>query len=139
MRISRWTPEARSLLCICRASFLMTFATGGAPHASSWHTPLFLPGKWHGCRSLGGIQLCALCAKSLQSCLTLYDPKDFSPPASSVHGILQAGKLEWVAMPSSRGSFQPLSLMSPALEGGFFTNSAAWEYISWGHKELDTT
>ena len=30
------TPEARSRLCVCRASFLMTFATGGVPHASSW-------------------------------------------------------------------------------------------------------
>ena len=32
------------------------------------------------------------------------DPMDCSPPGSSVHGILQAGILEWVAMPSSRGS-----------------------------------
>ena len=39
-----------------------------------------------------------------QSCLTLCDPKDYSPPGSSVHGILQARILEWVAMPSSRGS-----------------------------------
>ena len=31
-------------------------------------------------------------------------PMDYSPPASSVHGILQAGILEWVAMPVSRGS-----------------------------------
>ena len=37
-----------------------------------------------------------------QSCLTLCDPMDYSPPGSSVHGILQAGILEWVAMPSSR-------------------------------------
>ena len=43
-------------------------------------------------------------AKLLQSCLTLYDPLDCSPPGSSVHGILQARTLEWVAMPSSRGS-----------------------------------
>ena len=35
MRISRGTPEARSRLCICRASFLMTFATGGAPAPGS--------------------------------------------------------------------------------------------------------
>ena len=46
-------------------------------------------------------------AKSLQSHPTLSDPKDCSPPGSSVHGILQARILEWVAMPSSRGSFQP--------------------------------
>ena len=34
-----------------------------------------------------------------QSCLTLWDPKDCSPPGSSVHGTLQARMLEWVAMP----------------------------------------
>ena len=43
--------------------------------------------------------------KSLQSCLTLHDPMDCSPPGSSVHGILQARILKWVAMPSSRGLF----------------------------------
>ena len=43
-------------------------------------------------------------AKSLQSCLTLWDPMDYSLPGSSVHGILQTRMLEWVAMPSSRES-----------------------------------
>ena len=33
-----------------------------------------------------------------QSCLTLCDPMDYSPPGSSVHGILQARILEWVAI-----------------------------------------
>ena len=42
-----------------------------------------------------------------QSCLTTSDPMDCSPPGSSVHGILQAGILEWVAIPFSRGSSQP--------------------------------
>ena len=42
--------------------------------------------------------------KSLQSCLTLCHPMDCSPPGSSVHGILQARILEWVAIPPSRGS-----------------------------------
>ena len=41
------------------------------------------------------------------SCLTLCDPMDCSLPGSSVHGIFQAGTLEWVAMPFSRGSSQP--------------------------------
>ena len=45
-------------------------------------------------------------AGSLQSCPTLCDPVDSSLPASSVHGILQA-ILEWVSMPSSRGSSWP--------------------------------
>ena len=46
------------------------------------------------------------CAKSLQSGPTLCDPMDCTPPGSSVHGILQARILEWVAMPSFRGSSQ---------------------------------
>ena len=46
-------------------------------------------------------------AKSLQSCSTLCDPLDCSLPGSSVHGIFQAGILEWITMPSSRGSFCP--------------------------------
>ena len=37
-------------------------------------------------------------AKSLQSCLTLCDPIDGSPPGSAVPGILQARTLEWVAI-----------------------------------------
>ena len=37
-------------------------------------------------------------AKSLQSCPTLCDPIDGSPPGSTVHGILQARTLEWVAI-----------------------------------------
>ena len=45
-----------------------------------------------------------MCAVLLWSCLTLYNPKDCSPPGSSIHGISQARILEWVATPSSRGS-----------------------------------
>ena len=40
-----------------------------------------------------------------QSYLILCDPIDYSPPASSVHGILQKRIWAWVAMPFSRGSF----------------------------------
>ena len=39
-----------------------------------------------------------------QSHLILYDTRDWSPPGSSAHGILQARILEWVAMPFSKGS-----------------------------------
>ena len=52
-----------------------------------------------------GHQAC-VCAKLLQSCLTLCDPMDCNSPSSSVHGILQARILEWAAMLSSRVSFQ---------------------------------
>ena len=45
--------------------------------------------------------------KLLQSSPTLWDPMDCSLPGFSVHGILQARVLEWIAIPSSRGSSQP--------------------------------
>ena len=45
-------------------------------------------------------------AKLFQLCPTLCNPMDYSPPGSSVQGILQAGILEWVTMYSSRGSSQ---------------------------------
>ena len=71
-------------------------------------------------------------AKSLQLCLTLCDPMDYSPPGSSVHGILQARILEREAIPFSRGSSRPRdqiqSLMSPALAGRFF--STTWDSLS---------
>ena len=41
-----------------------------------------------------------------QLCWTLGDPVDYSPPVTSVHGILQARILEWVDIPFSRGSSQ---------------------------------
>ena len=63
-------------------------------------------------------------AQSLQSCLTVCDPVDYSPPGSSVRGIFQARIPEWAAMPSSRALPDPgielASLTSPALARGFF-------------------
>ena len=56
---------------------------------------------------------------------------DCSPPGSSVHGILQARILEWVAMPPPGDlpdpGIKPGSVVSPASAGGFFTTSATWE------------
>ena len=42
-----------------------------------------------------------------QSCPSLWDPMDCSPPGNSVHGTLQARILEWAAIPFSRGSSRP--------------------------------
>ena len=74
---------------------------------------------------------CCAVFKSLQLCLTFWDPVDCSLPGSSVHGILQARILEWVSMPFSRPFFrtrdEPVFFMSPALTGGFFTISATWD------------
>ena len=58
---------------------------------------------------------------------------DCSLPGSSVHGILQARILEWVAMPLPgdlpNPRIKPVSLISPALAGRFFTTSTFWEAL----------
>ena len=55
----------------------------------------------------GLLSLLCIHAYSLSSCPTLCDPMNYSLPGSSVHGILQARILEWVAMTSSKRSSQP--------------------------------
>ena len=67
----------------------------------------------------------AAAAKSLQSCLTLYDPIDSSPPGSPIPGILQARTLEWVAIAfpisSSREIQSNASSSIPSLRTPDFT------------------
>ena len=82
--------------------------------------------------------LLCVCAKLLQLCPTLFDPMDCSQPFrtlqarpdSSVHGILQARTLAWVAMipgdPPNPG-IERVSLTSPALAGRFSTTSTTLE------------
>ena len=68
--------------------------------------------------------------KLLQLCLTLCDPIDCSPPGSSVHGILQARKLEWLLCPPPGDLLDPgierVFLTSPAVASEFFTTSTIW-------------
>ena len=71
------------------------------------------------------------CAWSLQLSPALCNSMDCSSPGSFVHGILQARILEWVAMPSSRGSSRTrdqtrISCVS-CIAGRFFSQSATWE------------
>ena len=62
------------------------------------------------------------CCSDAQLCLTLCDPVNCSLPGSSVHGILQARILEWVAVPSSRGSSWPRDQTHISCTAGrFFT------------------
>ena len=68
------------------------------PSVSSWY--FSLPTSKHKSYTF-------LCVSFTQSCLTLCDPTDCSPPDSSVCGTFQARILQWVAMPFSRGSSQP--------------------------------
>ena len=67
---------------------------------------LLLGAAWFLVKSSVCVCVC-VCVLVAQSCQTLCNPMDCSPPGSSVHGILQARVLEWIAMPSSRRSFQP--------------------------------
>ena len=63
--------------------------------------------------------MCILCA---QSCPTLYDSMDCSPPDPSIHAIFPARILQWVATPSSRGSSQPRDRTHVScMAGRFFT------------------
>ena len=82
---------------------------------------------------------CVCACIHTQLCPTLCNPMNCGPPGSSVHGIFQARILEWVVIsysgesPDSR--IKPLSLVSPALAGGFFTTDATSNHlevaISW--------
>ena len=89
--------------------------------------------KLHLCRTIQLVpEYGIMCLQSCFSHVQLFaTPVDCSPPVSSVHGILQARILEWVAMLSSRGSFQsriePTSLMSSALAVVFLSTSTPWD------------
>ena len=63
-----------------------------------------------------------------QSCLTAGNPTDCSPPGSSVHGILQARVLEWVAIPFSKGSSHPR-------DGTWASCTAGRFFTAWATKE----
>ena len=83
-----------------------------------------------------GTHACFSCAQ------LIFDPMNCSPPGSSVHRILKARILEWVAMPSSRDrpdpGIQTASLKSPALAGGFFATSTTWEAHRWYPRMLES-
>ena len=69
-----------------------------------------------------------------QSCPRLCDPNDCSPPGSSVRGTLQARILEWVAMPSSRGSSQRgIKPMSCALQANSLLSEPPGKFIHSRH------
>ena len=77
-------------------------------------------------------QLC-MYAQLFHLCPTLCDPMDCSPPSSSVHGILQARILEWVALPFSRGSCWPrywtgASCVADGFLTDWVTRTALWQF-----------
>ena len=117
------------------------------PSVQSYNLDSSFPGCW---------DICGVCvhAKSLQSCLTLCSLLECSPPGSSFHGILHARILEWIAIPSSKGSspprdwtqvrkilwrrkWQPTPVLLPGKSHG--QRSMVGSYSPWGHKESDMT
>ena len=103
-----------------RSTFSFSLAPNlGGPHL---HTPGF---------TVTTTKLQSVRAQGLQLYPTLCDPKDCSPPCSSVHAILQAEILEWVCHSLLRvlphPEIEPTSSLSPASADRFFTTSATWE------------
>ena len=81
--------------------------------------------------ALGGPQVAYVCVCAWL-CLTVCGPVDCSLLDSLAHGIFQARTLEWGAISYSRGDLpdpgvEPVSLVSPAWAGRFFTTSPTWE------------
>ena len=95
---------------LCLASGLLhTCSFGGAPREDmEAPCPFLIPCPVH----LFHLTIPAAAAKSLQSCPTLCDPIDGSPPGSSVPGILQARTLEWVAISFSNACMHAKLLQS---------------------------
>ena len=80
IRLPRWYSQPCFQKILCIYTFL-------------WYIPIFKYSQW-----VQILKHSAAAAKSLQSCPTLCDPIDGSPPGSPVPGILQARTLEWVAI-----------------------------------------
>ena len=96
------------------------------------------------CLIYGEVLLCWLHAKvkAAQSCLALCDPMDCSHQAPLSMGILQARMLEWVALPSSRGSSQPRDRTCVSCDsyiaGEFFTTEPQGK-AQGSHKETQSS
>ena len=100
--------------------FYLIFFVICSPSPAPLHTQAHT--HTHVYEGMGRVSVCVLCVRIYnvyisklvesesevaQSCPTLCDPMDCSLPGSSIHGILQARILEWVAISFSRGSSQP--------------------------------
>ena len=112
-------PPGSSIHGILQASILEWIATpfsrgSSRPRDQTRVSFISCTGRWilYHCATRSSIKMeikmaSCVCVLVTQSCLTLCDPMDCSPPGFSVHGILQERILEWVAIPFTRGSFRP--------------------------------
>ena len=107
-----FSPTQLSELCFCVYNAALFFPEKITKHIQFPVDTFMFPVRKMGVRA-------SVCAKSTESC-----PVDYSPPGSSVHGILLARILKWVAISASRGSFLPRDwthvFCSSYIEGGFF-------------------
>ena len=78
--------------------------------------------------------LCLCVHVCAQSCLTLWDPMDCSPPGSSVHGMFQARILEWFSISHSKGSSRPRDQTHVSWVSciGSPYHGNTWEALFWG-------
>ena len=108
---------------------LQVILSGHNSLRSTCNFTIFLPPKKTEMLASESDVVCVLVA---QSCLTLYNPVDYSLPGSSVHGIFQARILEWVAISYSRGFSQPRDrTWASCIVGRFFkvwATREAWCY-----------
>ena len=94
---------------------------------SGWEERLFSASLWEA-TGPGSVLWGHVYVLVIQSCPTLCDCLDCSPPCFSVHGILQARILEWIAIPFSRGSSWPRNgTPASCIKGRFFTAQATRE------------
>ena len=124
------SPPGSSVHVILQARIL-EWAALPSSRGSSW-----LMDQMH-CRQMLSHQgsptknVCIVKVLVLQSCLTLCNPRDCSPPGSSVHVILQARILEWVPLPSSRGSSWLMDQMHcRQILSHWGTREAQWKLFS---------
>ena len=94
-----------TLVCVCVCVYIYTHTYMLIAHPTVYQGMCPITGTTKICFPY--LSVVVVVVLVTQSCLTLCDPMDCHPPDCSVHGILQARILEWVAIPFSRGSFQP--------------------------------
>ena len=103
-----WSSQGKNTEVVCHSSpvDIQFFRPDSQEHAFQLLHVTVQHAQCTGCPTAGLWHLVPLCvcAKSLQLWLTLYNSLDFSLPGSSFYGILQTRILEWIAMPSSKGS-----------------------------------
>ena len=121
--LSHWLGEAQRMhhhRCGCKASpflsntknyVILTCDFKKDTYEVTTHAPTFVIWSWNEVKVLAA-----------RACPTLYLPMDFSSPASSVQGVLQARTLDWVAIPFSRRSSWPRDQTQVSrIAGRFFT------------------